>query len=170
MKIKNLLLITLLLFISKTNFAQEKAKNQKALLSKYIGTWYSADKITDTKIGINPNIKMRVVPKMNNGALQVEVFQKNNKIWNTILVELLAYDAASDQIVAAGHNASGGNFTGKGFFDTENNWHMDDLDLNSQPTLHVEFNFLNENEVVLKGTVPNSGTGGFDVKYIKKAK
>ncbi len=160
----------LFLLFSLNILAQVKAKNQKEKLAQYIGTWFSADNISDAKIGKQPNIKMIVIPKMKKSALQVEVFQNNNRQWKLILVELISYDAQTDQIVALGHNTAGNCFIGKGYFDQNNRWIMDDVDFENKPTLHVSFDFLNANEVVLKGEVPKGKEGGFYVKYIKSEK
>jgi hypothetical protein len=146
--------------------AQEKAKNQKEKLGQYIGTWYSADKIEDTQIGQNPAIKMIVEPKLNGSSLQVEVFEKKNNQWQTLMVELISHDSQTDQIVAAGQNKEGVCFIGKGYFTNDNQWFMNDSNFKNESTLHVDFHFLNNREVVLKGTTLN-GSGGWQVKYIK---
>jgi hypothetical protein len=163
------IIILSLLFVSFNATAQEKAPNQKELLAQYIGNWASADNIADTIIGLNPNIKMTVLPKMNGQSLQVEVFQKQGTEYVLILVELISYDVVTNQIVAAGQNKDGQCFIGKGYFMTKNQWFMRDANFKGEPTLHVDFNFVNTNEVVLKGVNPNDGSG-WHVKYIRENK
>ncbi len=148
---------------------EQKASNQKERLSQYIGTWYTADKISDTAVEKNPAIKMTVVPKMDNGSLNVEVFQMQNGKYVPLLVELISYDAVTDMIVAAGQNNAGQCFTGKGYFDTNNNWYMQDINGKGQQTLHVSFRFLNANEVYLEGTTP-SHANEWKTKYIRAKK
>jgi hypothetical protein len=158
------------LFLSISSaFAQPKAKNQKHLLSQYVGTWFSADKITESKIGVEPKIKMKVLPKMEGNSFQVEVFEWQNKQWQTIIVELISYDSKTDQIVAFGQDRNKQCFVGKGYFIDATHWQMNDTNFNSEAIVHVDFNFINANEVVLKGTFPNAA-GGWDVKYIKESK
>jgi hypothetical protein len=160
---KIFLLVTVL--ISINSFAQQKAFNQKQLLSQYIGNWVSTDNINDDRPGLNPNIKMSVIPKMDSGSLQVEVYQQTGDEYKQILVELISYDAATDQIVAAGQNAAGQCFTGKGFFDSNNKWVIQDHDFKGEPTVKITFNFISSTAVLLKGEIPNAK--GWEVKYIK---
>jgi hypothetical protein len=145
---------------------EEKVSNQKQRLAQYIGTWYSADNIIDKAIGKNPSIKMTVVPKMDSSSLQVAVFQQKNNQWVTLLVELISYDTVTDMIVAAGQNNAGQCFTGKGYFDSNNNWYMQDINGKGERTIAVSFKFLNANEVYLEGKAPN-GLLLWKVKYIK---
>jgi hypothetical protein len=145
---------------------EEKATNQKQRLAQYIGTWLSADNITDTAIGKTPSIKMTVIPKMDSGSLQVAVFQQQNMQWAPLLVELISYDTVTDMIVAAGQNNAGECFTGKGYFDSNNNWYMQDSNGKGEKTTTVTFHFLNANEVYLEGKAP-TGLLLWKVKYIK---
>jgi hypothetical protein len=156
-----------LVLTALTSYAQQKAANQKQRLAQYIGKWASTDKITDDKPGIKPNIKMTVTPLMDSSSLQVQVFQKNGAAYKLLLVEIISYDAVTDQIVAAGQNNAGQCFVGKGFFDTNNQWVMEDHDHNAKLTQTVTFNFMGSNTVVLKGDLP--GSDGWKVKYIKAA-
>jgi hypothetical protein len=162
--------LSLLLFLCASTSvplsAQNKAKNQQQLLAQYIGNWASADNIADTIVGLNPDIKMTVLPKMNNQSLQVEVFQKQGNGYALILVELISYDNVTDQIIAAGHNSAGQCFIGKGYFTTANQWFMHDENLKGEKMMNVDFNFLNAREVILKGVNPNDSSG-WNVKYIK---
>jgi hypothetical protein len=147
------------------SYAQQKASNQKQRLAQYIGNWASTDKITDDKPSLQPNIKMTVTPLMDSSSLQIQVFQKNGAAYKLLLIELISYDAVTDQIIAAGQNNAGQCFVGKGFFYTNNQWVMEDHDHNGKLTQTVTFNFMGSNAVALKGDMP--GTEGWKVKYIK---
>jgi hypothetical protein len=103
---KKILLLPVI-FTSLTVIAQQKAPIQKQRLAQYAGNWVSADKLTDDKPATNPDIKMTVVPKMDGASLQVEVFQRKDSAYQLLLVELISYDAVTDQIVAAGQNNQG---------------------------------------------------------------
>jgi hypothetical protein len=153
------------IIICMNSFAQQKAADQKKRLAQYIGNWASTDNLTDTKVSLHPGITMMVTPKMDSNSLQIEVFQKKDAAYQLILVELISYDATTDQIVAAGQNNAGQCFVGKGFFDKNNTWIMEDHDYNGKLTQTVTFNFTGSNTVALKGDVP--GTNGWQVKYIK---
>jgi hypothetical protein len=155
----------LLILITTNCFAQQKATNQKQRLSQYIGNWASTDKITDDKPSLQPNIKMTVTPMMDSSSLQIQVFQKNGAAYKLLLIELISYDTVTDQIIAAGQNNAGQCFVGKGFFNTNNQWVMEDHDHNGKLTQTVTFNFVGSNAVALKGDVPD--TKGWEVKYIK---
>jgi hypothetical protein len=147
-------------------FSQQKATDQKKRLAQYIGNWVSTDNMADTKPSLKPLIKMTVTPKMEDRSLQVEVFQRQDSIYKLILVELISYDAITDQVVALGHNNDGQCFVGKGFFDVKNQWVMEDRNFKNELTAKVTFHFISANEVVLKGDVPN--TKGWQVKYINR--
>jgi sugar phosphate isomerase/epimerase len=157
---------SLFLITTLNCFAQDKATNQKHLLQKYIGHWVNTDSTVDVNGILQPTIKMMVAPKMNGGSLQVEVQQMQNKVYHPILQELISHDALTDQIVAAGQNAAGQCFIGKGFFTDKNNWFMQDQNYKGEPTMQVDFNFINNTEVALKGTIPNAT--GWNVTYIKQ--
>jgi hypothetical protein len=159
------IIVFLIVLICTNSFAQQKAANQKQRLSQYIGHWVSTDNINDEKPGLSPDIKMFVKPTMDSSSLQVEVFQKAGDVYKLLLVELISYDAVTDQIVAAGQNKAGECFTGKGFFDTGNKWIMEDHNYKGKLTLKVIFNFINSTAVVLKGNIPNAK--GWQVKYVK---
>jgi hypothetical protein len=159
------ILLLLSFLISFGGFAQEKASNQKQLLSQYIGQWASADNIIDHHIGKAPNIKMTVTPKMDDGSLQVEVFQRQDSTYKLILVEMISYDAVTNQMIALGQNPEGKCFLGKGFFTSKNKWMMEDRNFKNELTAKVTFDFISATEVILVGEVPN--TNGWKVKYIK---
>jgi hypothetical protein len=147
-----------------------KAKNQQEKLMQYAGDWYSADNPTDTKLGKNPSIKMRVIPAMSNSSLQVEVYRRGEKNeWKMFLLELISYDSTTDQIVAAGQNEKYECFVGRGFFDDKNNWYMQDTDHNGKITMHVKFEFLGTDAVYLEGSLPNPADN-WKVKYIRAKK
>jgi sugar phosphate isomerase/epimerase len=160
------LFLFLIVLLSFNSYTQEKSKNQQQKLAQYIGSWLSTDNLTDTKVSTNPKIKMIVLPKMDNNSLQVEVFEKQNDKWKSILVELISYDAVTDQIVASGQNKDYQCFTGKGYFDDKNHWFMQDVNHKGEPTLKVTFNFINGTEVLLEGITPNN-KNNWKVKYIK---
>ncbi len=157
-----------IILIGTNCFAQQKATNQKQRLAQYIGNWVSTDKITDDKPSLQPNIKMTVKPMMDSSSVQVQVFQRNGATYKLLLIELISYDAVTDQIIASGQNNTEQCFIGKGFFDTNNQWVMEDHDHNKKLTQTVTFNFIGSNAVALKGDVP--GTDGWKVKYIKVKK
>jgi sugar phosphate isomerase/epimerase len=161
---KKLFLLLLISVFFKT-FSQEKAPDQNHKLSQYIGNWLSADNINEDKIGKNPFVKMTVKPRLDGKSLQIEVFLKEKERWNPLMVELISYDAVTDQIVAAGQNNQGQAFIGKGYFTSKNNWFMNDVNYKGEPTQKVDFKFINSTEVVLKGTIPNAN--GWETKYIK---
>lgn len=97
--------------------AEVKGINQLQKMSQYIGTWYSANTIEGELISSDPTTKMVVTPKLNlNNGLQIEVFEKRNNHWQTVLVELISYDKRSNLIVANGVNEKSECFTGKGEF------------------------------------------------------
>jgi hypothetical protein len=54
----------------------KKTATQKHRLTQYIGNWVSADKITDDKSSLQPNIKMTVTPLMDSSSLQIQVYEK----------------------------------------------------------------------------------------------
>lgn len=156
----------LFIVIAFQSIAQEKAADQKSRLSQYIGNWLSTDNINDSQIGKDPKIKMNVTPRMDGNSLQVDVFQKRDDKWVQILVELISYDAVTDQIVASGQNMAAQCFVGKGIFYDNSTWTMADVNHKGEPSLNVSFNFISSTEVVLQGVVPGSNEG-WKVKYIK---
>lgn len=163
--------IALLVVVVMNNIhikAQEKDIDQLQKMAQYIGTWYSATNIEDERLSENPTIKMVVVPKFNlNNALQVEVFEKRNNHWETVLVELISYDKKSNLIVANGVNEKNECFIGKGQFYEEDKWVMEDRNFLGETIMTVNFQFVNSTEVILKGTNP-LGETLWNVKYIKQ--
>ncbi|SDW70461.1 Sugar phosphate isomerase/epimerase [Lutibacter oricola] len=148
--------------------AQQQGINQQQKLTQYIGTWYSADNIEDDFLGDSSKIKMVVTPKISiNNALQVEVFEKRDNKWKTILVELISYDKKSNQIIANGTNEHNESFIGKGRFIGEDVLIMNDENLLLEAIMTVKFYFINSTEVVLKATNPK-GKELWSVKYIKQ--
>jgi sugar phosphate isomerase/epimerase len=168
---KHYIKVAWLVFIVMTNLsieAQIKDINQLEKMAQYIGTWYSTNNIEDHKLSENPTIKMIVVPKINlNNGLQVEVFEKRNNRWETILVELISYDKTSGLIVANGINDKNESFIGKGQFYEGDKWVMEDKNVLGESIMTVSFQFVNSTEVILKGTNP-LGEMLWNVKYIKQ--
>jgi hypothetical protein len=82
--------------------------NQREKLSQCIGTWYSTDQITVTKVVVSL--------KLVGNSFQVEVFENQNAQWISIHIVLVSYDAVTNQIVAAGQNKDGECFCGERFF------------------------------------------------------
>jgi sugar phosphate isomerase/epimerase len=164
----NFLFLAIFLFHGLLINAQNKSKNQLQELSKYVGTWYGAENINDDDLGENPTIKMVVKSTINfvNG-LEVTVFENRNNRWETILVELISYDTVTNKIIAKGINEKNECFIGKGNFYENNTWIMKDENLNGEHISTVNFNFLSNSEVVLKGTDP-SDKELWKIKYIKK--
>jgi sugar phosphate isomerase/epimerase len=162
---KNLFLI-FLMSIGLNSFSQEKDTNQKARLSQYIGSWLSADNLSDLNVSLNPKIKMNVVPKLDSNSLQVEVFERQEDKWISILVELISYDSITDQIVALGQNKLGQCFIGRGFFNNQSQWFMLDVNNKGETFQKVAFNFINSTEVIIEGLNPNNSVA-WKIKYIK---
>ncbi len=161
-------LLILILIKGFSAYAQSKDPKQKEKMLQYIGTWYSTDNITDTNLPEDPKIKMTVVAKLGiDNGLQVEVFEKVLQEWSTILVELINYDELTNQIVASGINKNGDCFYGKGFFFDDDKWLMQDTNVNGEPIMDVNFQFINSTEVLLNGTSPE-GEKLWKVKYIKQ--
>ena len=167
-KIVRFLLLSIFVFQGLVLNAQHKSKNQLQELSKYIGTWYSAENINDDILGKKPKIKMIVKPTIGfTNGLQVEVFESRKNEWNTILVELISYDVLTDKIIAKGINDKNECFIGKGAFYENNLWIMKDENLNGEHISTVNFNFLSSSEVVLKAT-NSSNKELWKIKYIKQ--
>lgn len=159
-------LVFLFIFINISLYSQEKAKDQKNRLAQYIGDWLSTEHINDTILSSNPKIMVKVVPKLDGNSLQVDVFEKRKNEWIPILVELISYDSSTDEIVASGQNSDFECFIGKGFFDTNNIWKMQDFNHKQEAGLKVSFDFISNTEVILKGIMPNPDQN-WEVKYIK---
>ena len=151
-------LVFLFILIHIGSYSQEKAKNQKNRLAQYIGDWLRTEHINDTVLSSNPKIMVKVVPKLHGNSLQVDVFEKQKNEWVPILVELISYDGVTDEIVASGQNSDFECFVGKGFFDTNNIWKMQDFNHKQEAGLKVSFDFISNTEVVLKGIMPKSGS------------
>ena len=148
-----LLILCIVIFQCLLINAQHKSKNQLQELSKYIGTWYSAENSNDVDLSEDPEIKMIVKPTIGfTNGLQVEVFESRKNEWKTILVELISYDVVTDKIIAKGVNEKNECFIGKGAFYENNLWRMKDENLKGEHISTVNFNFLSSSEVVLKAT------------------
>jgi len=167
-KIVRFLLLSILIFQSLEIKAQNKSRNQLQELSKYIGTWYGANHINDDDLGKNPKIKMIVKPTIGfTNGLQVQVIERRENEWKTILVELISYDAVTNKIIAKGVNEKNECFIGKGAFYENNLWVMKDENLKGEHISTVNFKFLSSSEIVLKGTNP-LGEKLWELKYIKQ--
>jgi sugar phosphate isomerase/epimerase len=154
---------------SFVGFAQENysISSQKDRLMQYSGQWVSAINPSADSVAKHPEIKMSSLTNFNNHSLTVEVFQKDNSNqYNPILHEIIGYDTVTDAVFAAGHNAKGAFFTGKGSFSSENHWTMQDKDLNGKKTMKVDFNFQNYTDVILEG-FDNNEKSLWKTRYIK---
>ena len=100
-------------------------------------------------------------------GLQVEVFESRENEWKTILVELISYDVVTDKIIAKGINQKNECFIGKGSFYENNTWVMKDKNLNGEHVSTVNFHFLSNSEVVLRGT-DSENKELWKIKYIKQ--
>ncbi|WP_299435509.1 TIM barrel protein [uncultured Aquimarina sp.] len=152
---RRIIIIPLLLMI-QFSFGQEKIKiqNQNFLLQQYIGEWYNGDSLSSLKVSDHPNMKILVTPKMNGVSLFVEVFQKKEEDWVSILSEVISYDANEDQIVALGTNTSADNFIGKGYFSSYKDLVMTDYDFQENYVQEVTFCFEDDGRLSLKGDAP----------------
>ena len=164
-KLKNALFL-LYLTISINGYSQDKSIDQKQQMAQYIGSWLSTDNIFADQISLNPRIKVNVMPKLDENSLQVEVFENLSGKWKLILVELISYDNATKQIVALGQNQNAECFFGKGFFDTNNHWVMNDVNLIGEPSQIVSFDFISNTEVLLHSVAPDT-LKNWEIKYIK---
>ena len=161
------LIIVLNSFVS---FAQEKDSlfSQKERLRQYAGQWVSAIDPSTDSVAKLPQIKMSSINNFNNHSLTVDVLQKDStNQYDQILHEIIGYDRVTDTIFAAGHNAQGAFFTGKGAFSSENHWTMQDKDLNGNKTMKVDFNFQNYTDVILEGFDTNEKRL-WKTRYIKQ--
>ncbi|MBJ7880657.1 sugar phosphate isomerase/epimerase family protein [Gelidibacter salicanalis] len=141
--------------------------SQKDRLRQYSGQWISAAYPSRDSVALFPEIKMSSITNFNNHSLTVKVSQKDaNNQYHPILHEIIGYDSVTDTIFAAGHNAKGAFFTGKGKFSSENNWTMQDKDLNGNKTIKVDFNFQNYTDVILEG-FDNNKQSLWKTRYIK---
>ncbi|QVY64078.1 sugar phosphate isomerase/epimerase [Polaribacter sp. Q13] len=160
------LVIFLMTFIG---FAQENYSitSQKERLRQYSGQWVSAMNPSTDSVAKFPEIKMSSLSNFNNHSLTVKVLQKDSaNQYNSILQEIIGYDSVTDTIFAAGHNAQGAFFTGKGSFASEKKWTMQDKDLNGNKTMKVDFNFQNYTDVILEGFDTNEKSL-WKTRYIK---
>ena len=161
------LIIVLNSFVS---FAQEKDSllSQKERLRQYAGYWVTAINPSTDSVAKLPQIKMSSINNFNNHSLTVDVLQKDStNQYDQILHEIIGYDRVTDTIFAAGHNAQGAFFTGKGTFSSENHWTMQNKELNGKKTMKVDFNFQNYTDVILEGFDTNEKSL-WKTRYIKQ--
>ena len=141
--------------------------SQKDRLMQYSGQWVSAVNPNTDRVEKLPEIKMSSINNFNNNSLTVKVLQKDSSNqYNPILQEIIGYDSVTDTIFAAGHNAQGSFFTGKGIFTSEKKWTMQDRDLDGNKTMKVDFNFQNYTDVLLEG-FDNNNNSLWKTRYIK---
>ena len=162
--------ISLVIFLNAlVSFAQENysLSSQKERLRQYSGQWVSTINPSTDSVAKHPQIKMSSLNNFNNHSLTVKVLQKDSvNQYHPILQEIIGYDRGTNTIFAAGHNAQGAFFTGKGSFPSENNWTMQDKDLNGNNTMKVDFNFQNYTDVILEGFDTNEKSL-WKTRYIK---
>ena len=166
MKIVIYLVIVFKCFVG---FAQEnnRISSQKDRLRQYAGQWISAVNPSTDSVAKLPEIKMSSMNNFNNHSLTVKVLQKDNSNqYNQILHEIIGYDSGTDTIFAAGHNAQGAFFTGKGIFSSEKKWTMQDRDLDGNKTMRVDFNFQSYTDVIVEG-IDNDNHSLWKTRYIK---
>ena len=162
-----LLVVVIMNTIHMKSQEKDGIASQKDRLRQYSGQWISAVNPSIDSVAKFPEIKMSSLNNFNNLSLTVEVFQKDSSDqYNPILYEIIGYDSVIDTIFAAGHNAQGAFFTGKGIFTSEKNWTMQDRDLDGNKTMKVDFNFQNYTDVILEGFDTNEKSL-WKTRYIK---
>lgn len=146
---------------------QKVLTEQVDMLRQYSGYWVSSVNSDTDSLATIPDIKMVNIPKMNNTALSVEVFQFMDEKYTPILTELIGHDLKSDTIVAMGQNSLGESFIGKGGFMNQKSWVMEDFDLLGKKTMTVDFDFKHQIDVLLKGRSPQNQVL-WKTRYIKQ--
>ena len=140
--------------------------DQLAGLQSYAGHWVSSESVDSEVVGHQPGIKMFNHAVMAGQSLQVEVQQWQGDGYRTILTELISYDARTDQIHAFGQNVEGVNFKGEGGFTTASTWVMNDVDMQGDHYLTVNFDFQDRTNVRLEGFAEDGSTL-WATRYIK---
>lgn len=150
-------ILVLLLLVVQYSFGQNSMStpNHKFLLQQYVGEWINGDDLTSRVPSNDPNIKILVRSKMDGMSYVIEVFQKQNHNWITILSEIISYDRDTDQIVAMGSNPAGKNFIGKGGFSSHKKLIMKDHDFKGNFVQEVVFSFEDDGRLILRGDAPN---------------
>ncbi|XMO87627.1 TIM barrel protein [Algibacter sp. AS12] len=170
MKTRSVILKWLLFLLPIISVAQKEynMSSQKDRLMQYAGHWESAINPSTDSVAMHPEVKMSSISNFNNNSLNVTVFQKDSaNTYVPILQEIIGYDRITDTVFAAGHNAEGAFFTGKGKFYSEYKWTMQDKDLNGNKTMKVNFNFNSYTDVTLVG-LDNNDKQLWQTRYIKQ--
>ncbi len=142
---------------------QSTMNDQQAYLSQYLGTWSSAESSDDTTY-----IEMNVQPRLNMQAVSVDVYKCSEKSKAGILSEVIAYNQDIDSIVAFGQTNIARSFIGKGLFIDSSYWVMHDRNFLDQPTMQVDFNFLDPTEVLVQGKDMTDSGNDWKLRYIKQ--
>jgi hypothetical protein len=153
--------------LAQITTGDKKSSRQLDNLKQYVGTWYSADALTDTKRSAKPSIKMEVTPVLSGQSIQVTVYRREAGKWKAFLAELISYDAVSDQIIALGQNDQAQSFIGKGYFANDNTWYMKDYNFNHDFMLNVLFHFQQDGRVILRGIAPNT-KDSWSINYVRE--
>lgn len=158
---KNIRSILLLLMLIPNVQAQQSVtfeQQQISWLKQYVGTWLTQG---------DSSIKMTVEAPMDN-ALVVKVYRKEASKWVCFLVELISFDAISQQIVAAGADDNNQAFIGKGKFLNQHTWMMQDVNHLGDKTMQVTFNFVSDTQVNLTA-ISNIPANNWKITYAKQA-
>ncbi|WP_051327617.1 hypothetical protein [Cellulophaga baltica] len=160
--------VVLLLFISANAvFSQMQIPKQSDRLQQYLGFWVSSIHYKTDSVANLPLIKMNSYPKIDHTTMSVDVFQRDGKIYNHTLTELIGYDTKTDSLFALGKSVQGEMFLGKGGFTSDTDWIMTDRDFTGKETMIVSFDFKNQTDVYLKGVNPQNEML-WQTRYIKK--
>lgn len=133
-------------------------QQQISWLKQYVGNWLTQG---------DSSIKMTVEAPMDN-ALLVKVYRKQANQWRCFLVELISFDAISQQIVAAGADDNNQAFIGKGKFLNQHTWMMQDVNHLGDKTMQVTFNFVSDTQVNLTAT-SDIPANNWKITYTKQA-
>jgi hypothetical protein len=147
--------------------SQKEINSQKDRLMQYAGVWSSSINPDTDSVAEFPQIKMICEKKLNGTALSVEVFQKKNNEYQTILYEMICYDPSNDSISAYGQNQRGEIFLGAGLFSDDKNWEMVDRNLKGQFIMSVRFLFNDCTDVTVEG-FDKQNKSLWKTRYIKQ--
>ncbi|MBM1104536.1 TIM barrel protein [Aurantibacter crassamenti] len=165
--------LVFIFLIAILNIVQSQDQNlvfgQQERLQQYAGNWVSTVHADTDSIAATPQIRMSCIPKLDQKSLVVDVKQYDEKeeVYKSILVEMISHDVKSDSIRAYGQNKAGELFIGKGYFNTNNKWEMQDYDFYGNKTMRVTFDFLSFTEVLLEG-FDNANKSLWKTRYIKQ--
>ncbi len=141
--------------------------SQKDRLMQYVGVWYSSVNTDTDSLAAIPQLKMICKKKLNGTALSVEVFQRNDNEYRSILYEMICYDQTNDSISAYGQNQKGELFLGSGQFLDDKNWVMYDKTLKGKDLMSVKFLFNDYTDVTVEG-FDKSNNSLWKTRYIKQ--